>query len=185
MATREPRSRKTSIKAASVVGSAKPRQTGRRLPDQPGAEHQAPIEGAVRAELPARQAPQLSQLADSPPAGDDWVSEVKFDGYRLLSFLSNGGIRILSRNGLDWTTRLPALARTIAQLKFDAVILDGELDTLDANGISSFADLQRALSEDRDSRLFYYAFDLLYLDGWDLRGCALLDRQKMLATLSD
>jgi bifunctional non-homologous end joining protein LigD len=177
MARRELRSRKTSLKPASVVGSDKPRQPGRRSPDQLGAERRAPIEGAVHAELPARQAPQLSQLADTPPEGDDWVSEIKFDGYRLLAFLSEGEVRILSRNGLDWTTRLPALAHAIAQLKFDAVIVDGELVALEADGVSSFAGLQRALSEGHDSRLFYYVFDLLYLDGWDLRRCALLDRK--------
>jgi bifunctional non-homologous end joining protein LigD len=127
----------------------------------------------------------LSQLAESPPGGDDWISETKFDGYRLLVFLTGGKVRILSRNGLDWTTRVPSLAHAIAQLSVDTAILDGELVALKANGISSFADLQRALSEGRESRLFYYVFDLLYLNGWDLRPCALLDRKRLLTALSD
>jgi bifunctional non-homologous end joining protein LigD len=86
---------------------------------------------------------------------------------------------------VDWTSRLPSLAYAIAQLKVDSAILDGELVALEANGASSFADLQRALSESNESRLFYYAFDLLYLNGWDLRPCTLLDRKNLLAALSN
>ena len=185
MARREARPRKTSIKSASVAGQDNPQQTGGHAQDKLNSEHEAPTAGAVQGRFPARQAPQLSQLAESPPEGDDWISEIKFDGYRLLVFLTGGKVRILSRNGLDWTTRLPSLAHAIAQLRVDTALLDGELVALKANGISSFTDLQRALSEGCDSRLFYQVFDLLYLNGWDLRCCALLDRKKLLAALSD
>jgi bifunctional non-homologous end joining protein LigD len=185
MANGKARSGSTSIKVSLAAASGKQRPAGARVAGQPGAGDQAPAEGAVHGELPARQAPQLCQLADSPPAGNDWISEIKFDGYRLLAFLTGGKVRMLSRNGLDWTSRLPSLAHAIAQLKVDAAILDGELVALEASGASSFAGLQRALSERNESRLFYYAFDLLYLNGWDLRPCALLDRKNLLAALSN
>ena len=185
MARREARPRKTSIKSTSVAGRDKPQRTGGRAQGKHYSEHEAPTAGAVQAGLPARQAPQLTQLAETPPGGDAWISEIKFDGYRLLVFRTGGQVRILSRNGADWTTRLPSLAHAVAQLKVDAAILDGELVVLQPNGISSFADLQRALSEGHDSRLFYQVFDLLYLNGWDLRPCRLLDRKKLLAALSD
>jgi bifunctional non-homologous end joining protein LigD len=185
MAKRQARSGKTGIKASVAAGSGSQRGTGDHAPGQRDAEDQAPAAGAVHGELPVRQAPQLCQLAESPPAGSDWISEIKFDGYRLLAFLAGGKVRILSRNGLDWTSRLPSLLHAIAQLKVDAAILDGELVALEANGASSFADLQRALSESHESRLFYCAFDLLYLNGWDLRPCALVHRKKLLAALSD
>ena len=168
-----------------MLGRDKPQQTGAHAQDKRNSEREAPTAGAVQAVLPSRQAPQLSQLADSPPEGDDWISEIKFDGYRLLVFLTGGKVRIFSRNSLDWTARLPSLAHAIAQLSVDTALLDGELVALKANGISSFAELQRALSEGRDSRLSYHVFDLLYLNGWDLRPCALLDRKKLLAALSD
>jgi bifunctional non-homologous end joining protein LigD len=185
MATRKERSRKTTIESASVAGRDKPQRTHGRAKDKRKSEHEVPAAGAVRGGMPARQAPQLSQLAEKPAAGNDWVSEIKFDGYRLLAFLSDGEVRIFSRNGLDWTNRVPSLARAIAQLKADTALLDGELVALEADGISSFADLQRALSEGRESQLYYYLFDLLYLNGWDLRPCALLDRKTLLAALSD
>jgi bifunctional non-homologous end joining protein LigD len=185
MARRKARSRKTRIKVASAAGSATPGPVDIHERSQPNAEQQVPAEGAVPAGLPVRQAPQVSQLAEKPPGGDGWISEIKFDGYRLTAFLTDGQVQILSRNGLDWTSRLPSLAHAIAQLRVDTAILDGELVALGANGASSFADLQRDLSEGRDSRLFYYAFHLLHLNGWDLRPCALLDGKKLLAALSD
>jgi len=114
--------------------------------------------GAVRDELPGRQAPQLSQLAERLPGGDDWISEIKFDGYRLLGFLADGKARNLSWHGLDRSGRLTWLAHAIAQLKVDAAIQDCELVAFEADGILSFADLQCALSEGHDARIFHYNF---------------------------
>ena len=74
----------------------------------------APAEGAVRGKLPQRQAPQLASVTDKPPEGKGWVSEIKFDGYRLLCWLDHGKVRVVTRNGLDWTDRLPAVARAVA-----------------------------------------------------------------------
>ena len=142
-----------------------------------------PAPGAKRGALPRTQAPQLCALVEDPPDGKDWISEIKFDGYRLLCWNDHGKARLVTRNGNDWTDRLPALARAIAALGVDTGLLDGELVALDQDGISSFPALQAALSAGRDHTLLFYAFDLLHLDGWDLRQCALLDRKRVLRGL--
>jgi bifunctional non-homologous end joining protein LigD len=144
-----------------------------------------PAKGAVRSKLPQRQAPQLASVADDPPKGNDWVSEIKFDGYRLLCWLDRGNVRLMTRNGLDWTDRLPAVARAIKGLRADTALVDGELVAVDQQGASSFPKLQAALSAGRDGSLYLHLFDLLHLDGWDLRECALLERKRLLGELND
>lgn len=141
-------------------------------------------QGAKRASLPERQAPQLCTALDEPPDGDEWVSEIKFDGYRLLASVQDGKVRLLTRNGHDWADRLPAVARAIGQLPVQVAMLDGELVSLDDAGVSSFPALQAALAAGRDDRLMFYAFDLLHLDGWDLRPCSLLERKRVLRGLN-
>ena len=145
----------------------------------------APAEGAARANLPQSQAPQLASLAEEAPKGEGWVSEIKFDGYRLLCWIDHGKVRLMTRNGLDWTDRLPAVAREVARLGLDAALLDGELVALDDDGASNFGELQAALSTSNDATLNLYLFDLLHLDGWDLRSCRLIDRKRVLAGLAD
>jgi bifunctional non-homologous end joining protein LigD len=145
----------------------------------------APAPGAKRGALPAAQAPQLASLVDSPPEEGGWISEVKFDGYRLIASIDGPKIRPLTRNGLDWTSRFPHIADALRTLGVGSAMLDGELVALRPDGVSNFADLKQALSDKRDDRLRYFAFDLLHLNGWDLRGCALVDRKAALAGLSD
>ena len=146
----------------------------------PADPNDPPAPGARCAALPKTQSAQLSAVAEEPPEGGDWISEIKFDGYRLLCWNDHGKPRLVTRNGNDWTDRLPALARAIAALDVETALLDGELVALDKAGISSFPALQAALSNGRDDSLFFYVFDLLYLDSWDMRPCALLDRKRAL-----
>jgi bifunctional non-homologous end joining protein LigD len=165
--------------ATSIEQSAPaPRQT-RRQRDEP------PAEGAVRAKLPQHQSPQLSAVADEPPEGANWINEIKFDGYRLLCWLEHGKVRVVTRGGLDWTDRLPAVARAVEGLRAETALVDGELVALDKQGASSFPALQAALSAGKDATLHLFLFDLLHLDGWDLRACKLLDRKRVLSGLSD
>jgi bifunctional non-homologous end joining protein LigD len=138
------------------------------------------IPGAVRGKLPDKLAPQLATVADEPPEANGWLTEIKFDGYRILAFLDYGKVRLLTRNGNDWTDRLPAVAKAVGQLYVESALLDGELVALDKDGISSFPALQAALSGGHDETLVFYLFDLLHLDGWDLRPCALRDRKQRL-----
>src|SRR5205085_1880540 len=100
-----------------------------------------------------------------------------------LVFVSGGTVRLVTRSGLDWTSRLPAVARAVARLKLETALLDGELVALRSDGVSSFPELQAALSGGHDDKLFFYLFDLLHLNGWDLRPCRLADRKSVLAKL--
>ncbi len=146
---------------------------------------QPPFAGAALGAMPDAIAPQLATAVEQPPKAGAWLSEVKFDGYRLLAFKDGGAVRLLTRNGHDWTLRMPTLARSVARLKVERAVLDGELVALREDGVSSFALLQQALSEGNDRNLFLYAFDLLHLGDWDLRNCRLADRKGALAGLSD
>jgi bifunctional non-homologous end joining protein LigD len=144
-----------------------------------------PAEGAVRGKLPQRQSPELASVAEEPPEGDEWVNEIKFDGYRLLCWLDHGKVSVMTRNGLDWTDRLPAVAKAVTGLNADTALVDGELVALDKAGTSSFPSLQSALSAGKDNTLYFFLFDLLHLDGWNLRDCKLLERKRVLQGLND
>ncbi|HXT78237.1 MAG TPA: DNA ligase D [Acetobacteraceae bacterium] len=142
-----------------------------------------PATGAKRGKLPPKQSPQLAAVTEEAPEGENWLTEIKFDGYRLLVWIENGTVRIVTRNGLDWTDRLPAIAQAVSGLAVGSALLDGELVALDAEGLSSFPALQEALSAGRDQTLFYYLFDLLHLNGWDLRAVPLKERKQLLRGL--
>lgn len=132
---------------------------------------------------PAKIGPQLATLADAPPSGSDWIHEIKFDGYRLGIRFDDAGVRIFTRNGLDWSKRFPVLAAEMKKLPAENAWLDGELVFLNPAGSSDFSALQDALSRDDDSDLLFYAFDLLWLNGRDLRKETQLDRKKLLRPL--
>ena len=110
---------------------------------------------------------------------------MKLDGYRIVAAISPGGVRLLTRNGLDWADRMPAVAAAFRALDVRAAMLDGELVALRPDGVSSFPGLQAALKAGHDAALVFYAFDLLHLNGWDLRACTLADRKTALRRLSD
>ncbi len=121
-----------------------------------------------KTKLPRTQRPQLATLVEQPSEAGSWMSEIKFDGYRLLAFKDGASVRLITRNGLDWTHRLPSLARIIAQMSLNTALLDGELVALRPDGVSSFPELQSALGDGRDDKLVFYVFDLLHHDGRDL-----------------
>lgn len=128
-------------------------------------------------------APQLATLVSAPPRGSGWVHEIKYDGFRMLVRQSDGRVRVLSRNGLDWTGRLSSIAAACAKLKAKSFTLDGEAVVLDAKGVSSFARMQDAMSRSDDSKVVLFAFDLLELDAKDLRKLPLVDRKATLRKL--
>jgi bifunctional non-homologous end joining protein LigD len=127
--------------------------------------------------------PELATLVDEVPAGDDWVHEIKFDGYRVLARIAAGKVSLFTRNGKDWTDRMPTLRDALQQMNVDSAVLDGELVALDAKGISSFQTLQNSLSAGGDAALVYYAFDLLHLQSEDLRAQPLIERKSHLREL--
>ncbi len=134
--------------------------------------------------LPRFVEPCLATLQDKPPAGEAWLHEVKFDGYRLQARISAGEVKLLTRTGLDWTERFgKRIADSLAQLPCEAALIDGEVVALGENGISSFSALQAALSEGKTTNLVFFAFDLLHLNGEDLRSEPLLARKERLEEL--
>ncbi len=127
---------------------------------------------------------QLATLVDTPPEGAQWLHEIKFDGYRLLGYVSGGASRLLTRNGKDWTNHFPSLSAAIEKLSVQNAVLDMEAVVLDEDGKSSFQSLQAALGEagNRDS-IGAYVFDLLHIDGTDFTQKPLLERKERLQTL--
>ncbi|MDF3030541.1 MAG: ATP-dependent ligase protein [Moraxellaceae bacterium] len=138
-----------------------------------------------RTALPAFIAPQLATLVDRAPAAGEWLAEMKFDGYRLLARLDKQQCRLWTRNEKEWTMRLPELAAELAALPVQDAWLDGEVIAVDAEGRSDFSLLQQAFGKAgrRDIRLLFYAFDLLFLDGHDLRGLPQRERKQLLHEL--
>jgi bifunctional non-homologous end joining protein LigD len=140
----------------------------------------ARIKGARKAALPDLIEAQLATAAKSPPTGAAWVHEIKYDGYRMLCRIEHGAARLVSRTANDWTGDFDAVARALALLPVSDAWLDGEVVALDGGGRTSFQALQKALSAADSRKLKYLAFDLLHLNGFDLRDVALLERKRLL-----
>ena len=143
----------------------------------------AKVAGARKAPMPDAIEPQLATLTKHPPTGDAWVHEIKHDGYRMLARIADGDVRMFSRSGKDWTRDFPPLVQALARLPVKAAWIDGEAVVLDAQGRSSFQALQNALAGAAPPSLAYFAFDLLHLDGVDLRGAPLTERKRVLRSV--
>lgn len=137
---------------------------------------------ASRKALPDTLQPQLATLVDSPPSGD-WRYEVKFDGYRILARIDGDDIRLFTRNGHDWSAKMPRQVEALKALGLDSAWLDGEMVVVDDNGVADFQALQNAFDTEHDERITYYLFDLPWLGGEDLRALALQQRRATLARL--
>ncbi|MHC4414709.1 MAG: DNA ligase D [Planctomycetota bacterium] len=153
------------------------RQAAGRVPDP------AELPQARKGRLPKTFAPQLAVSATEAPEGDEWLHEVKLDGYRLVCRLEGGVARLLSRNGLDWTGRFPSVALAAGRLPVTDAILDGEVVALNADGIPDFGALQTAFRGQAPSTCTYYVFDVPYAGGYDLRAVPLIDRKRFLEKL--
>ena len=142
------------------------------------------LKGAKRAKMPDFIAPMLATLATTAPAGERWLHEIKFDGYRLQARIDGGKISLLTRSGLDWTDRFgEGIVDALASVPAEKAIIDGEVVVEAGSGASDFSALQADLSEGRTDRFVFYAFDLMYLDNTDLRGVNLSSRKGLLETL--
>jgi bifunctional non-homologous end joining protein LigD len=137
-------------------------------------------ESGKRGKLPAFIEPELTVLVDAPPGGTNWIHEVKFDGYRMGGRIENGKAKLITRSGLDWTRKFPAIAKALEKTRIKSGWVDGEIVVPDENGLSSFSGLQRALSEGNDRKMVFYLFDLPYLNGRDLRDLPLVQRKQLL-----
>lgn len=143
----------------------------------------ARLDQAVHAPLPHVLRPQLATLATEAPEGAEWIHEVKFDGYRILAFVKNGRCKLVTRNGKDWTARFGVVSRAVEGIGVKSAILDGEMVALDAEGRTNFEALRGVIKGVGNESLVYYVFDMPYLDGKDLRRCALSERRAALQAL--
>ena len=146
----------------------------------------------VKRPMPTAIHPMLAESVTEPFDSKDWLFEIKWDGYRAVTFIANGKARLLSRNQNDLTPRYPELKDLPHFIKAKQAILDGEVVALDAEGRSSFSLMQqrtgfRSLSKratpDHDVPVLYYAFDLIYLDGYDWRSVPLEERKRKLVSI--
>src|SRR6476469_473291 len=126
--------------------------------------------------------PQLASPVDQPPEVKHWIHEIKHDGYRCQVLLERGQTRIFTHNGYDWSDRYPSIVRAAANLRCQSAIIDGEAIVQDGHGASDFEALSTAMRRQPHS-IILYAFDLLHLDGKDLRQQTLLERRASLKAL--
>jgi bifunctional non-homologous end joining protein LigD len=137
----------------------------------------------AKSALPSLISPQLAALVDTPPAGDQWLHEIKFDGYRLLCFIKNGKVSLITRGQQNWTHKFPTIADAIEDLNLPDAILDGEVVALDEQSQSNFQLLQNHLRDKNTDAIVYYIFDLIYYDNENLSQQSLLERKKQLRKL--
>ncbi len=163
---------------------AKPSRRAATKRDQPERRGPTRVASGTRAPMPKLIEPCLATLVAEAPQGDKWLHEIKWDGYRLISFINKGKVRLQTRRGHDWTHRFPAIAKALAGVPVTTAVIDGEAVVEDENGHSNFSALQEALSDDGDAeQAIFYAFDLLYLDGVDLRQLPLEERKARFGAL--
>jgi bifunctional non-homologous end joining protein LigD len=172
----KPAAAKKSNRSGGKSKQAK-RKSNAEMPATPQAKPASP--------MPVEISPQLATLASHAPEGDEWVSEIKFDGYRALCRVDNDKARIYTRGGLDWSSKWPDIAKAAAALPVEQAWLDGEVVAIEPDGSISFQALQNMARHGKAAQLAYYVFDLLYLNGADLREVPLIERKQLLKTLLD
>jgi bifunctional non-homologous end joining protein LigD len=161
--------------------AAEARAESKAAASRPAPAAKEPSRGKKVSALPDFVAPQLCISVDRPPAAEGWCHEIKFDGYRVQLRVEDGEAALKTRKGLDWTEKFQAIAKEGSSLP--NVLIDGEIVALDHNGAPDFSTLQAALSDGKTDHLIFYAFDLLFADGEDLRTLPLGDRKERLKKL--
>lgn len=172
-------SRPEGGKAIATRAKARPRRA-----KPPAPQEQDWPDGAKKADMPDFIELALARLKPKPPAGGRWIHEIKFDGYRLQVKIKDGRVTMYTRGGLDWTEKFGRnIVDAFASLPTETAIIDGELVVERDTGASDFSALQHDLSQGRYDRFVFYAFDLLYLDGYSLLNVSLLERKHLLEEL--
>ena len=171
-------------KAAARQTKSKKSAARRRSRGKPiSAKQLGEIAGVREGSLPRKLQPQLATLTKGAPDGEQWLHEIKFDGYRMLCRIDGEKVEFTSRNQQSWTGRLKHLAEAARRLPVRQALLDGEVVAMEPGGATDFQLLQNVFREGRVGELLYYAFDVLYLDGHDLTKAALEDRKQVLQRL--
>jgi bifunctional non-homologous end joining protein LigD len=171
-------------RAAAKAGAAPPAAAAAKAPGRARkaagglATLAAGLKGARKAaDLPARFVPQLATAVTAAPAGDEWLHEMKFDGYRILARVKDGEVRLASRNDKDWTRQLPTVVEALQGLSVRQALIDGEVAAVLPDGTTSFQALQNAWNAPGQPGLVYFVFDVPHLEGYDLTRAALEDRK--------
>lgn len=145
--------------------------------------HSIDIPDAVKSRLPQTITPELATLVEKPPIGNDWLHEIKFDGYRLICVIKRKKIHLYTRNKNDWTKKFKSILKDLEGIEVENAIFDGEIVVLDENQRSNFQYLQNALKQNNSYHFIYYIFDLIYYNGLDLSKTPLIERKKILGKL--
>jgi bifunctional non-homologous end joining protein LigD len=172
-------SERTIVGKAPKAGKPKPIKKLAAAARKPAS---APLTGARKAKLPDTLKPELATLVEKAPDGP-WSYEVKFDGYRIMARIDHDEVRLFTRNGHDWTHKLPEQAKALAGMGLESAWLDGEMVVADEQGVPDFQALQNAFEAGRSAGILYYLFDLPYLNGVDLREVPVEERRAALATV--
>ncbi|WP_095053432.1 DNA ligase D [Pseudomonas sp. Irchel s3b2] len=162
-------------------GAEKPKPI-KKAPARARKEKSPQLTGARKAKLPELLKPELATLVESAPSGE-WSYEIKFDGYRVMTRIDHDEVKLFTRNGHDWTHKLPGQAEALAALGLESAWLDGEMVVADEQGVPDFQALQNAFDSGRSGSIVYYLFDLPYLNGVDLREVPVEERRAALATV--
>ena len=172
-----------SVKALPMPGTKEKTPAKRKAKAKAAAPASAAglPEGVLEAPLPEEFAPELATLVDSPPGNpEEWVFEVKFDGYRMLARIEKGKVRLITRNNNDWTAKLRSLQKEVQRLGLPDGWYDGEIVVHDAQGRPNFGLLQLAFDGSDTADIVYFLFDAPYLGGYDLRNASLVNRRVLL-----
>ncbi|MCK9748974.1 DNA ligase D [Pseudomonas syringae] len=176
----EERSTPKKSAASAANGKAKASTSKSKAP-KPAAK---PTRRKAKSAFPDTLSPQLATLVEAPPAGD-WLYEIKFDGYRMLTRIEGDDVRLFTRNGHDWTERLPELVKVLKGMKLRDSWFDGEVVVLDEQGLPDFQGLQNAFDAGNSKDILYYLFDMPFLSAEDLREVPLEQRRDALKHVVD
>ncbi|MEO7497917.1 MAG: DNA ligase D [Massilia sp.] len=165
----------SSSAAAASTTEAKPKTSRVKMPPE-----------ALKAALPESLAPELATLVDKPPSTpEDWIFEIKFDGYRMLTRVEGKSVKLITRNGNDWTAKLPNLHKALVKMKLPDGWYDGEIVVHDDQGRPNFGMLQLAFDGSNTADIVYFVFDAPYLGGYDMRAVPLEARRAALKAVLD
>ncbi|WP_455808116.1 DNA ligase D [Pseudomonas koreensis] len=176
----EERSTPKKSTASAANGKAKASTSKSKAPT-PAAK---PTRRKAKSAFPDTLSPQLATLVEAPPAGD-WLYEIKFDGYRMLTRIEGDEVRLFTRNGHDWTERLPELVKALKGMELRDSWFDGEVVVLDEQGLPDFQGLQNAFDAGNSKDILYYLFDMPFLSAEDLREVPLEQRRDALKHVLD
>ncbi|HEX8596179.1 MAG TPA: DNA ligase D [Pseudomonas sp.] len=169
-------------KSAAANAASKPAQAAGKKTAKRTSLPGLTLTGAQAADVPATIKPELATLVDSAPEGD-WRYELKFDGYRIMARIEDGKVQLLTRNGHDWSAKMPRQTKALKSLGLASAWLDGEVVVADEEGMPDFQALQNAFENGRHDNIVYYLFDMPYLNGMDLRDVVLEERRAALAAV--